>query len=80
MYKESGSDIDYNEDSLKGENKKNSKEVNYTNMHEKKEGKRVNLLKMEKPQYNHDIPRTKGENEKALVTKGMALSKSYDKH
>ena len=38
-YKESGSDIDYIEDSLKGENKKNSKEENYTNMDEKKEGK-----------------------------------------
>ena len=39
VYEESGSDIDYIEDSLKGENKKNSKEENYTNMDEKKEGK-----------------------------------------
>ena len=38
-YKESGSDIDYIEDSLKGENKKNLKVENYTNMDEKKEGK-----------------------------------------
>ena len=35
VYKESGSDVDYIEDSLKGENKKNSKEDNYTNMDEK---------------------------------------------
>ena len=39
MYEESGSDVDYLEDSLKGENKKNSKEDNYTNMDEEKEGK-----------------------------------------
>ena len=39
VYEESGSDIDYIEDSLKGENKKNSKEEKYTNMDEKKEGK-----------------------------------------
>ena len=49
VYEESGSDIDYIEDSSKGENKKNSKEENYTNMDEKKEGKRDDLLKMEKP-------------------------------
>ena len=57
VYKESGSDVDYIEDSLKGENKKNSKEDNYTNMDEKKEGKRVDLLKFKKPRYHHDIPR-----------------------
>ena len=74
MYEESGSDVDYIEDSLKGENKKNSKEENYTNMDEKKEGKQTDLLKLEKPQYHHDIPRKKGENEKALVTKEKALS------
>ena len=39
VYEESGSDVDYIEDCLKGENKKNSKEENYTNMDEKKEGK-----------------------------------------
>ena len=74
QYEESGSDNDNIEDSLKGENKKNSKEENYTNMDEKKEGKRADLLNMEKPRYHHDIPRKKGENEKALVTKEMALS------
>ena len=59
VYEESGSDIDYIEDSLKGENKKNSKEENYTNMDEKKEGKQADLLKMEKPRYHHNIPRKK---------------------
>ena len=44
VYKESGSDVDYIEDSLKGENKKNSKEDNYTNMDEDKEGKQAELL------------------------------------
>ena len=38
------------------------------------EGKQADLLNKEKPQYHHDIPRNKGENEKALVTKEMALS------
>ena len=57
MYKESGSDIDHIEDSLKGENKKNSKEENYTNMDKMKEGKQADQLKLEKPQYHHDIPR-----------------------
>ena len=59
VYKESGSDVDYIEDSLKGENKKNLKEENYTNMDEMKEGKQADLLKLEKPQYHHDIPRKK---------------------
>ena len=46
MYTESGSDVDHLEDSLKGENKKNLKEDDYTNMDEKKkEGKQADLLK-----------------------------------
>ena len=71
-YKESGSDNDNIEDSVKGENKKSSKEKDYTNIDKKKEGKQANLLNKEKPRYHHDIPRKK--NEKALVTKDMALS------
>ena len=61
VYEESGSDVDYIEDSLKGENKKNLKEDNYTNMDEKKEGKQANLLKSKTTQYHHDIPRKKGK-------------------
>ena len=49
LYEESGSDNDNIEDSMKGENKKNSKEKDYTNIDEKKEGKRANLLNKEKP-------------------------------
>ena len=74
MYKESGSDVDYIEDSLKGENKKNSKEDNDTNMDEKKEGKQADLLKSKTTRYHHDISRKKAENEKALVTNEMELA------
>ena len=74
MYKESGSDVDYIEDSLKGENKKNSKEDNYTNMDEEKEGKQADPLKSKITRSDHNIPRKKGENEKALVAKEMELS------
>ena len=72
LYKGSGSDNDNIEDSMKGENEKKSKEKDYTNIEEKKEGKRANLLNKEKPQ--DDIPRKKGGNEKTLVTKEIALS------
>ena len=59
VYKESGSDVDYIEDSLKGEYNKNSKEDNYTNMDEKKEGKQADLLKSKKTRYHHNIQRKK---------------------
>ena len=39
LYEESGSDNENTEDFAKGENKKNSKEKDYTNIDEKKEGK-----------------------------------------
>ena len=74
MYKESGSDVDYIEDYLKRENKKNPKKDNYTNMDEKKEGKQADVLRLKITRYDHDIPRKKGENEKALVTNEMEVS------
>ena len=74
MYEESGSDVDHLEDFLKGESKKNSKENDYTNTDEVKEGKQADQLRSKITRYDHDIPRKKGENEKALVTKEMALS------
>ena len=49
LYEESGRDNDNIEDSVKEENKKNSKEQEYTNIDERKEGKRANLLNKEKP-------------------------------
>ena len=59
---------------VKVENKKNSKERSYTNMDKGKEGNQADLLSKEKPRNHHDIPRKMGGNEKALVTKEMALS------
>ena len=59
MYEESGSDVDHLEDFLKGESKKNSKEDNYTNMDEEKEGKQADLLRSKVTRYDHDIPRKK---------------------
>ena len=59
LYEESGSDNENMEDFVKGENKKNSKEKDYTNIDEKKEGKRANLLNKEKPRNHHNIPRKK---------------------
>ena len=73
IYRESGSDVNYIEDFLKGENKKNSKEYDYTNMDVKKEGKQVDLQESKITRYHHDIPRKKCENEKALVTKEMGM-------
>ena len=69
IYGETGSDAKHIEDFPKGKNKKNSKEHEYTEKNEEKVGKRAVLLKLETMRYHHDIPRNKGENEKALVTK-----------
>ena len=73
IYGESDSDVNYIEDFSKGEDKSNSKEYDYTNMDMKKEGKQADLKESNLTRYHHDIPRKKGENEKALVTKEMGL-------
>ena len=73
IYRESDSDVNYIEDFSKGEAKKNSKEYNYANMDLEKEGKQADLQESNTTRYRHDIPRKKGENEKALVTKEMGL-------
>ena len=73
MYEESGSDVHHIKDFLKRENKKNSKEDNYSNKDEKKEGKQADLLRSKITPYDHDNARKKGENEKVLVTKEMEL-------
>ena len=57
VYEESGSDINYIEDSLKEEDKKNMEENDYINMDEKREGKQADLQKSKITQYHHDIPR-----------------------
>ena len=61
LYEESGSDNENIEDFVKGENKKNLKEKDYTNIDEEKEGKKANLLNKKKPRNHHDIPRKKGK-------------------
>ena len=73
IYGESGSDVKHIEDFSRGEDKKNSKEYNYTNMDVKKEGKQANLQETKITRYHHNILRKKGENEKALVMKEMGL-------
>ena len=59
FYEESGSDLDYLEDFLKGKNNKNLKEDDYTNMDEEKEGKQADPLRSKITQYGHDISRKK---------------------
>ena len=73
IYGESDSDINYIEDFSKGEDKMNSKEYDYANMDLEKEGKQADPEELHITRYHHDIPRKKGENEKALVTKEMGL-------
>ena len=73
IYGESDSDVNYIEDFLKGEEKRSSKEHDYTNMDLEKEVKQADLQELNITQYRHDIPRKKCENEKALVTKEMGL-------
>ena len=73
IYGESDSDVNCIEDFSKGEEKRNSKEYNYANMDLEKEGKQADLQELNIARYRHDIPRKKGENEKALVTKEIGL-------
>ena len=73
IYGESDSDVINIENFPKGEARKNSKEYNYANMDLEKEGKQANLQELNITRYRHDIPRKKGENEKALVTKEMGI-------
>ena len=74
LYEESGSENENNEENKKGENKKNMKESCYTNTNEHKKKEQAELPKDEKPKCHHKIPRKNEKNEKALVTKEMALS------
>ena len=73
IYGESDSDVNYIEDFSKGEDKRNSKEHDYANMDLEKEGKQADPEELNIMRYRHNIPRKKGENEKALVTKEMGL-------
>ena len=73
IYGETGSDEEYIEDFLKGRNKKNSKEYNYTKTDEGIAEKQADPPRQETTRYHHDIPRKKAENKKALATKEMGL-------
>ena len=59
IYGESDSDVNYIEDFLKGETKRNSKEYDYANMDLEKEGKQADLQELNITQYRHHIPRKK---------------------
>ena len=73
IYGESDSDVNCIEDFSKGEDKRNSKEYDYANMDLGKEGKQADPQELNITRYRHDIPRKKGENEKALATKELGL-------
>ena len=73
IYGESDSGVNNIEDFSKGEEKRNSKEYDYANMDLEKEGTQANVQELNIMRYRHDIPRKKGENEKALVMKEMGL-------
>ena len=59
IYGETGSDEEYIEDFLKGRNKKNSKEYNYSKMYEEIAEKQADPPRQETTQYHHDIPKKK---------------------
>ena len=59
IYGESDSDVNYIEDFSKGEDKRNSREYDYTNMDLEKEGKQANPQESNITRYHHNIPRKK---------------------
>ena len=59
IFGESDSDVNCIEDFSKGEDKRNSKEYDYTNMDVKKEGKQADLQESNRTRYHHNIPRKK---------------------
>ena len=61
IYGESDSDVNYIEDFSKGEDKRNSREYDYTNMDLEKEGKQADPQESNITRYHHNIPRKKGK-------------------
>ena len=59
IYVESDSDVNYIEDFSKGEDKRNFKEYEYTNMDVEMEGKHADPQESNITRYHHDIPRKK---------------------
>ena len=66
MYEESGSENDNIEENAKGENKKNTKELTYTNIGSYERGKWVEQHKIKKPKNDHKIPRNQEKMRKLL--------------
>ena len=59
MHEQLGCENDYVEENEKGENKKNTKELAYTNIGSYKRGEWVEQYNIEKPKNYHEIPRNK---------------------
>ena len=57
IYGESDSDVNNIEDFSKGEEKRNSKEYDYTNMDLEKERKQADPEELNITRYRHDIPK-----------------------
>ena len=66
MYKESGSENDNVEENTKGENKKNTKELTYTNISSYERGKQAEQHKIKKHKNDHEIPRNQEKMRKLL--------------
>ena len=79
IYRESDSDIDYIEDFSKGEDKRNSREYDYTNMDQEKEGNQADPQESNVTRYHHDIPRKKVKMRKLWSRKkwGWDTSEKY---
>ena len=57
IYEEFDSDVNYIEDFSKGEDKRKSKEYDYTNMDLEKEGKQADPQELNITRYRHDLTR-----------------------
>ena len=66
MYEESGGENGSIEENEKGENKKNTKELTYTNISSCKRGKWAEQHKIEKSKNDHEIPRNQEKMRKLL--------------
>ena len=80
IYGESDSDVNYIEDFLKGEAKKNSKGYTYANMDLEKEGKQADLQELNTTQYHHGIPRKKVKMRKLWSQKKWGWDSLKKKH
>ena len=66
LYEESGSENENVEENEKGENKKNTKELAYTNISSYKRGEWAEQWKIKKPKNDHKMPRNQEKMKKLL--------------